>query len=140
MLCSRVPRKSLPSDPRLWLALGAALLLAGCQTPPKYPDARGGDAMASLPPQQKLTPDLLVGVAPALLEQRLGKPDFRRTEPGSEIWQYGGGGCSLFVYFYPDDQGKMGSAYVDARRREGGSADKQSCIDEVAAKHSAPTS
>ncbi|WP_293327923.1 hypothetical protein [Parvibaculum sp.] len=127
-------------DLRLCLVLGAALLLAGCQTPRQYPDARGGDAMASLPPQQKLTPDRLVGVEPDTLERRLGKPDFRRTEPGSEIWQYGGSGCSLFVYFYPDDQGRMGSTYIDARRREGGSADKQNCIDEVASKRSAPMS
>ena len=128
------------SDLRLWLVLGAALLLAGCETPRHYPEARGGDAMVSLPPDQKLTPDRLVGVTPDTLERRLGKPDFRRTEPTAEIWQYGGSACSLFVYFYPDGQGQMGSAYIDARHREGGAMDKQSCIDEVAATHSVPMS
>ena len=135
-----VLRESAPTGLRLCLALGAALLLAGCETPRHYPDARGGDAMASLTPAVRLTPDSLTGLAPATLETRLGKPDFRRKEPGSEIWQYGAAGCSLFVYFYPDDQGAMGSAYVDARKKEGGSTDKQSCLDEVAAKHSAPMS
>ncbi len=92
-----------------------ALGLAACETAPgKGIDARGG-VMASLG-KGPLTPAALVGAAPSAISARLGEPDFRRAEPHAEIWQYTGGDCSLFVYFYETDGGALGSRYVDARR------------------------
>lgn len=87
-----------------------------------------------------LTPASLVGVAPSAISARLGAPDFRRTEPQAEIWQYGGNDCSLFVYFYKTDGGALGSRYVDARKIEGGAADRNACLASVLAKRNAPMS
>ena len=86
-----------------------ALGLAACETAPgKGIDARGG-VMASLG-KGPLTPAALVGAAPSAISARLGEPDFRRAEPHAEIWQYTGGDCSLFVYFYETDGGALGSS------------------------------
>lgn len=87
-----------------------------------------------------LTPQSLLGVAPSALSARLGEPAFKRTEPGAEVWQYGGNACALFVYFYKTDGGALSSAYVDARRNAGGAANAASCIAEVSAKRSTPVS
>lgn len=87
-----------------------------------------------------LTPQSLLGVAPSALTARLGEPAFKRTEPGAEVWQYGGNACALFVYFYKTSGGALSSAYVDARRNAGGAADASSCLAEVSAKRSTPVS
>jgi hypothetical protein len=116
-----------------------ALGLAACQTAPgKGIDARGG-VMASLG-KGPLTPAALVGAAPSAISARLGEPDFRRAEPHAEIWQYTGGDCSLFVYFYETDGGALGSRYVDARKLEGGAASKDACLAAVMAKRNTPVS
>lgn len=87
-----------------------------------------------------LTPQSLLGVAPSALSARLGEPAFKRTEPGAEVWQYGGKACALFVYFYKTGSGALSSAYVDARRNTGGAADASACLAEVSAKRSTPVS
>ncbi len=124
---------------RKLLIVALALGLAACETAPgKGIDARGG-VMASLG-KGPLTPDALVGVAPSAISARLGEPDFRRTEPQAEIWQYGGGDCSLFVYFYAAENGVLGSRHVDARKSEGGAANKEACLAAVLARRNAPMS
>ncbi len=116
-----------------------ALGLAACETAPgKGIDARGG-VMASLG-TGPLTPDALLGAAPSAISARLGEPDFRRTEPQAEIWQYAGGECSLFVYFYEAQTGTLGSRYVDARKVEGGAANKEACLAAVLARRGTPMS
>ena len=82
-----------------FLILLLPLALGACETAPGTGiDARGG-VMASIAPGA-LTPASLVGAAPSAISSRLGEPDFRRNEPNAEVWQYAGGDCSLFVYFY----------------------------------------
>jgi hypothetical protein len=35
------------------------------------------------------------------LRSAWGEPTLKRSEPGAELWQYGGtGGCTLLVYLY----------------------------------------
>ncbi len=121
------------------LILLLPLALAACETAPGTGiDARGG-VMAALPPGG-LTPASLVGAAPSAISARLGEPDFRRSEPHAEVWQYAGGDCSLFVYFYETPSGALGARHVDARRLEGGAADKAACLATVVARRNAPMS
>ena len=96
--------------------------------------------LASVNPSQSLgsgplTPQSLLGVAPSALSSRLGAPAFKRAEPGAEVWQYSGGDCALFVYFY-----KTGSAYVDARKSQGGATDTASCLSRVMSARGTPVS
>tara|TARA_R110002110_G_scaffold12692_19_gene60264 strand:+ start:4263 stop:4628 length:366 start_codon:yes stop_codon:yes gene_type:complete len=113
---------------KIFIALLPVFALAACAAP-----AATGGASPSLGPGP-VTPDSLIGVAPSALSARLGQPDFRRTEPEAEIWQYGGGHCSLFVYFYKADGGALGARYVDARKVQGGAADKSACLASVVAR------
>ena len=101
--------------------------------------------LASVNPSQSLgsgplTPQSLLGVAPSALSSRLGAPAFRRAEPGAEVWQYSGGDCALFVYFYKTGSGALASAYVDARKSQGGAADTASCLGDVMNWRSTPVS
>lgn len=118
------------------LAFVAPLALAACAAPGVT--GTGGPS-ASLAPGPLKSANL-VGVAPSAISSRLGAPDFRRTEPQAEIWQYAGSDCSLFVYFYKTGTGALGSRYVDARKVEGGAADRDACLASVAAKRNAPVS
>jgi hypothetical protein len=125
---------------RVFLLMPVLLLVAACATKPS-PSA----VLASTTPPSDvrpgpLTPDSLVGVAPEALTARLGVPSFRRTEPAAEVWQYGGEGCSLFIYFYKNAGGALTSAYVDARQRSGGAADASACLADVTSKRNPPTS
>jgi hypothetical protein len=104
-----------------------------------------GEKLASVEPAPEigkgpLTPESLLGVAPQALSARLGPPSFKRTEPDAEVWQYGGAGCSLFVYFYKTGGGGLASAFVDARKTTGGAADASACLAEVAARKGVPVS
>ncbi len=124
----------------------AALSLAAC--------ASGGNSsgvglgkgdLASVQPSKEigsgpLTPQALLGVAPEALSARLGEPAFKRAEPQAQVWQYGGEGCSLFIYFYKTDAGALASSFVDARKTLGGPADPAACLAEVVARKSPPVS
>jgi hypothetical protein len=120
---------------RYLAAFALALGLAACAAP-----STGSRGAVSPSLSGPLTADALVGAAPSAITARLGEPDFRRAEPHAEIWQYGGGDCSLFVYFYETDGGALGSRYVDARKIEGGAASKEACLSAVMAKRTAPVS
>src|SRR5690606_22928586 len=109
-----------------------ALTLAACAAP-----ARTGPAIASLG-SGPLTSQGLVGASPGAISARLGEPDFRRSEPSAEIWQYGGRDCSLFIYFFGVEEGAPNARYVDARKPEGGAADKEACLASVAPKRGTP--
>jgi len=43
----------------------------------------------------------LAGMTSEALRSAWGEPALKRTENGAELWQYGGGGCAVLVYFYP---------------------------------------
>jgi len=115
------------------------MLLGACATSGSGYSSAAQPARASLG-AGPLTSASLVGVAPAAISARLGEPDFRRDEPKAEVWQYSGGDCSLFVYFYKDDAGGLGSRYIDARRIEGGTANKDACLANVMARRNSPIS
>ncbi|HEY4344056.1 MAG TPA: hypothetical protein VGN05_06915 [Parvibaculum sp.] len=130
-------------------ALAAMLaLLGGCAGGGSHASSGvgiSGGRLASVEPAPEigsgpLTPESLLGVAPSALSARLGAPSFKRTEPDAEVWQYGGAGCALFVYFYKTDKGGLASTYVDARKTTGGAADASSCLADVAAKRTTPVS
>ncbi len=115
---------------KILLALSLPFIAAACAQP-SSPGARVTSLGAG-----PLTAQALIGAAPTAISARLGAPDFRRTEPSAEIWQYGGQDCSLFLYFY----GQEGARHVDARRLQGGPADKDQCLASVMAKRNAPMS
>ncbi len=131
---------------RFWSVLLVSLTLAAC--------AGGAGSsgigidrqnLASVNPSQSLgsgplTPQSLLGVAPAALSSRLGAPAFKRAEPGAEVWQYSGGDCALFVYFYKTGSGALASAYVDARKSQGGAADTSTCLGNVQSARGTPVS
>lgn len=70
--------------------------------------------------------------SPAEIAQMIGRPDFRRREPKAEIWQYSGGTCSLFLYFYPVAGRDFTLSYYDARTLAGGAVDPGACLNAVA--------
>lgn len=119
---------------KLASAAALALVLAGCAAP-----ARTGSGIASLG-SGPLTSQALVGATPGAISARLGEPHFRRSEPSAEIWQYGGRDCSLFIYFYDVKENTPNARYVDARKPEGGAADKEACLASIAPKRGVPIS
>lgn len=124
------------------LCVGAAL--AGCAGNPSG-TGLGPAQLASVNPSQQigkgpLTPNALLGVAPAALSMRLGAPAFKRAEPDAEVWQYAGSSCALFVYFYKASNGALASTYVDARKTLGGPADTAACLADVLRRIDAPVS
>ena len=91
------------------------------------------------PASAKPVPSLasLTGASPDAVRAALGAPSFSRTEPGlpgAEVWQYGGGGCLLFVYFYtePPEHTHQRSAHLDARAASGGPLDVKTCVARIA--------
>jgi len=72
----------------------------------------------------------LVNVSPTALTNKLGAPQFRRTEPSAEIWRYGADGCLLLVFLY-EDQAGLRSTHLDARKATGGPTDLNACLASV---------
>ena len=108
-----------------------AMFLAACAAQTGTPAPAVQARLAPQPLQPAPAPESLTGVAPEKVRAALGRPAFKRTEPGAEIWQYGAPGCRLFVYFYEEANG-LASAHLDARQSTGGSADLTTCLAEVA--------
>ena len=115
---------------RIAFVLALPLLAAACAAP--VPTGARVTSLGSGP----LTSQALSGAAPSAISARIGAPDFRRTEPSAEIWQYGGENCSLFLYFY----GEEGARHIDARKLEGGATDKEACLASIIARRGAPVS
>ena len=60
----------------------------------------------------------LVGLTDQEIDTMLGRPTLRRTEHPAQVWQYRGGECVLFLFFYDSDKGNIATvAYVEARNR-----------------------
>jgi hypothetical protein len=70
-------------------ALLALLCFAACTTP--SPNAR--------------LPAELTGLRQAEILALLGEPDFRRSEPPAELWQYRAADCVLDLFFYGGSDG-----------------------------------
>jgi len=87
------PRRMFP----LFLGLGMAALLAGCETLPQRP-ARTAAAVEA---QEKG----LVGLQKAELQERLGAPQLIRRDGPAEVWQYAADACVLDLFLYEDGQG-----------------------------------
>jgi len=116
---------------RFAVASGLLFLLSACASG-EGGGISGDHQPANFIPAGPLAPKMLLGVVPDALSARLGTPDFKRVEPiGAEVWQYSGGACNLFVYFYPNNHGVLDSTYVDARETRGGKASAAHCLDEV---------
>ena len=93
----------------VWLVL----VLVSCATPA---------------PSARLAPEQLKGMKPAEVRSLLGEPDFRRSEPPSELWQYRAADCVLDLFFDPGADGLRVSAAATRRRAES-RAETGSCAD-----------
>ncbi len=72
----------------------AAVLRAGCAAAP--------ETAATDPAPAAATMGGLAGLSAAELVGRLGQPDFRRSDPPAQLWQYRRAGCVLDVFLYRD--------------------------------------
>ena len=95
--------------------LSAVVALAACSagTPPSVAILPSPDAMAR-PAAQPVAPPAaapelraveLTGLGAAEVLALLGSPDFRRSEPPAELWQYRRTDCILDVFLREDSRG-----------------------------------
>ena len=82
----------------LSLALSLALTLAACA----HDDGAGLAPASGSAPLRALT-----GLAPYQVAALYGQPDFRRTDPPAEVWQYRSADCVLDLYFYSENGGEQ---------------------------------
>ncbi len=83
------------------LCVGAVLaLLAGCS-------AAGSGALHSptTATARQLATEPLTGLSAQQVVALLGEPDFRRSEPPAELWQYRSADCVLDLFLYGDAAG-----------------------------------
>ena len=82
---------------------------SGSALPAEAPSTRAPEhvvgALAPAPAATLALPVDLTGLGPTELEALLGSPDFRRSEPPAELWQYRGPDCILDVFLYDDSRG-----------------------------------
>ncbi|MDE1172422.1 MAG: hypothetical protein PW790_01875 [Parvibaculaceae bacterium] len=117
------------------LAASALLLvLAACATPAKnnIPGSSTPENETPRKPAFSGSADTLLGMSPDRVSALLGAPKIKRTEKEAQIWQYRSDACSLLLFFYPNTEGQIAAYYVDARRPEGGAADKAACLSSIA--------
>lgn len=94
------------------VALLGPTLLAACSTPSPPQVAVPSEPEPSIavaePPAPLVAPaasrvlelDKLTGLGAAELVAMLGQPDFRRSDPPAELWQYRSADCVLDVFLY----------------------------------------
>jgi len=138
-------RKELTSTVRVSAIIGSAFLLGACAS-------GGGGMSSSLSPQTISAPsthavrpapqlapppraETLIGLDAYGLRGQFGSPDFQRSEPGAEVWRYGGDACSLFIYMYEDESNTLRTAFVEARAEAGGELPKAPCIADISRQH-----
>jgi hypothetical protein len=139
------------------LALGAALVLAACETPGRSaPEASGATASGPPPPGSEGTPSAppdpaeareqtaalvvppvldddpqqLIGLGPERLEALLGEPGLIRREGDAAIWQYRDGTCVLDLFLYEDGAGPA-VTYVEARGQDATKTETRPCLNAV---------
>jgi hypothetical protein len=118
---SRNGRAVAPSGNRLCrflllktLVLGGALAACSAAPPAPPPVAAAPAATVTTEPTAAEAPaaepavarvpglPVLTGMGRAELVALLGEPDFRRSEPPAELWQYRNADCVLDVFLYAD--------------------------------------
>ncbi len=139
------------------LALGAVLVLAGCETSSRSaPEASGETASGPPPPSNERTPApwapppdsnedrqrtaalivppvldddprQLIGLGPEGLEALLGEPGLIRREGDAAIWQYRDGTCVLDLFLYHDGAGPE-VTYVEARGQNAVKTETRPCL------------
>ena len=74
-------------------------------------------------------PERLMGLGTGELTQMLGSPRFVRRDDSAQLWRYRNKSCilDLFLYRNADRPGFL-VAHVEARRTEGGAAQKRECF------------
>lgn len=115
-------------------ALSALLLtLAACTTPNGNSPSSGSGAYGNNAPQRPRigSVNTLLGLSPEKVTSLLGEPKIKRAEKEAQIWQYRSSACSLLLFFYPNTDGQITAYYVDARRPEGGAAEKGACLNSI---------
>jgi hypothetical protein len=114
-------RRSPLSRFRLMSGLAVSVALAACSAAPPPPappvavapdttrtaEAPAAPEAPTAEPAVARVPELpaLTGMGPAELAALLGEPDFRRSEPPAELWQYRSADCVLDVFLYADGDG-----------------------------------
>jgi hypothetical protein len=102
-----------------------SLALAGCQTmglsgdpqsePAAAPPVSAPSAAAPVLPGAIVASNGIVGMTGDALRAAWGEPSLKRTETGTEMWQYGGrGNCTLLVYFYANASNVMTVKHAEA--------------------------
>jgi hypothetical protein len=83
----------------------------------ELPSAATDIAARTVPPAAApaAMPANLVGLGPADIVALLGQPDFRRTDPPAELWQYRNADCVLDIFLYG---GSGGYRVVHSETRE----------------------
>jgi hypothetical protein len=104
----------------LFAALLLGLGLGGCAVAPSavQQSASALTTGASIQPATLHRPLLptLTGLSAAEVVGLFGEPDFRRTEPPAELWQYRSADCVLDLFLYRDPAG-MRVAHSETRER-----------------------
>jgi hypothetical protein len=135
-LCDRSLRVSIAAAAMLGLAACAEIDPVTPTDPPAAPSITESGAPAAagkpLPPVQPaaLTLSQLVGLkslSSATLIARLGQPDFTRSDPPAELWQYRGATCVLDLFLYPEN-GTLRVTHVVTRPRDHLDAPPNSCM------------
>ena len=124
------------------LALGAVLVVSGCETvsgpPPSGKEpalstalepapAREQTAALVVPPVLDDDPQQLIGLGPENLEALLGAPGLIRREGEAAIWQYREGACVLDLFLYQSGGGPR-VTYAEARARDGSGTEARPCL------------
>lgn len=93
---------------------------------------------AALPPLAPVGAPALTGLSADEILTLLGKPDFRRVEPPTELWQYRSAACVLDVFLYRD---ASGARVIHAETRERGliRAKTGRCAGDALHRHIRPT-
>lgn len=117
------------------MAIGGALLLAGCAaTPAKAPLRSAAVPASRLIPHRALhvEPGLegVIGVGRQALEARFGPTRLDIRDGDATRLQWTGTACVLDAYLYPPESGSGAAVatWVDARRGDGRDVDKASCV------------
>lgn len=137
------PRAVAGRRGRLWPMLlpagfAGGFALVACapfEAPPPAPPMAAASAAPApaMPPRPAPVslPDSLLGLRPAEILALFGRPDFRRSEPPAELWQYRSADCVLDIFLYGDAGGvrvvhsesrERGPAVAEAAQRCGSAA------------------
>jgi hypothetical protein len=119
-------------------ALLIVLLLVACggdsMTPPVAQGSApsGGTIAATAVSTRGIELGKLMGLGAPDLLVLFGEPDFRRTEPPAELWQYRSADCVLDLFLYRDEHGYR-VIHAETRQREPMPAGAGRCGDGIAA-------